>query len=180
MKGLQEGADATSGTFTINTGGLVDIGDGTATFNPSEAAIAANETREGNQSAHQITYTFSDANGCQNVITRTIFVNPSPTLGINGIVSGGNVCINDEDGTTFSVFGTPTAGIGNFDVDGVLPLLTVAGQAQFNPQNVVDEIVGVGGLTERSRDFDLTYTFTDAVTLCTNTITEVVTIHKLS
>ncbi|NLR90654.1 Ig-like domain-containing protein [Flammeovirga agarivorans] len=67
-----------SGSFTIDTGGLTSNPDGTASFDPETAAIAAGETSTGDYSRHILTYTYSNSRGCDLSIKDTIYVRPLP------------------------------------------------------------------------------------------------------
>ncbi|MGB3465738.1 MAG: Ig-like domain-containing protein, partial [Cyclobacteriaceae bacterium] len=79
ITGFNNGAipsNPTNGSFSINTGGLIDNGDGTATINPANAALAAGETRNGDISVHTITYSYTDVNACANSIDVDFTINP--------------------------------------------------------------------------------------------------------
>ncbi|OHX65944.1 hypothetical protein NH26_06025 [Flammeovirga pacifica] len=66
------------GTYTINTGGLTDNGDGTASFDPSVAAVAAGETSTGDYSQHIVTFAYVNSLGCTYSFNDTIYVKPLP------------------------------------------------------------------------------------------------------
>ncbi len=179
IRGFADGVGAVSGTFSINTGGLTDNGDGTASFDPEIAAIAAGETREGSQSSHTITFTYSDGSGCQNVVTANLNVNPQPTLGIeysptSGALNGIEVCYDESNFTiqgiqegidaTSGSFSINTGGLtdngdGTADIDGVT---AVAAAGETRTGNVTTHTV--------------TFTYTDG-NGCDNSFSSTFTIN---
>ncbi|MBB6461582.1 Ig-like domain-containing protein [Flammeovirga kamogawensis] len=78
MEGLT--AYGGNGTYSINTGGLTSNMDGTASFDPSVAAIAAGETSTSDYSMHVITYTYDNLEGCLLSINDTLYVKPLPAI----------------------------------------------------------------------------------------------------
>ncbi|AZQ62531.1 T9SS type A sorting domain-containing protein [Flammeovirga pectinis] len=78
MEGLS--AYAGNGTYTISSGGLTSNMDGTASFNPSVASVAAGETSTSDYSMHIITYTYDNLEGCLLSINDTLYVKPLPSI----------------------------------------------------------------------------------------------------
>ncbi|MCW5922183.1 MAG: HYR domain-containing protein [Saprospiraceae bacterium] len=103
---------------------------------------------------YTITYTIEDANGCINTCEFTVTVNELPELDCP--VEPITVCVDEEP---FELTYVTPAG-GTYSGDGV-------DNNTFDPA-----VAGVG-------DHDITYTYTDPVTECTNTCTFVITVVGL-
>lgn len=93
-----DGADDENadGVFSINTGGLVDNGDGTATLTTQDMAAAVSETREGGSSTHIISFTYTSEWGCEETFSQTIVINAHPTLDIGYVGSVGQNNADDQ------------------------------------------------------------------------------------
>ncbi|MGB3468961.1 MAG: hypothetical protein WBA74_26990, partial [Cyclobacteriaceae bacterium] len=183
IRGIVDGVNATGGSFTTDIGGLINNGDGTATFNPSIAAIAAGETREGESSVHTITFSFSDGNGCQNELQSVITVNPQPTLDIvfesnKTSIDGATVCFDTapfeirgriENG---GLFGDIIATDISIDTDG-LTFNAATGIATLNPETAA--ISAGGSATGLATNHLITLQYTDG-NGCSNSITHEITI----
>ena len=133
--------------FVLNQGtpsGGVYSGNGVNSnkFNPSAAGV-------GNT---QITYTYTDNNGCSNSVTKSITVNDMPNVTLSDL---GGKCINDPAFTLTQ--GNPPGG-------------TYTGQGvsnnKFNPSSA-----GLG-------TFQITYTYTDNNTGCTKSITKSIVVSN--
>ncbi len=85
---------STTGTLSSTGGGLTDNGDGTATFSPSTAGVGT----------YDVTYTFTDANGCTGTTTTTVTVGVS----IDNVTSTTETC-GDINGTATATVTTGTA-----------------------------------------------------------------------
>jgi len=129
------GATPTGGTYSGNgvSGGI---------FNPSVAGVGT----------HEITYTYTDANGCANDCTFNITVNPSPVVTCPDDFA---ICV--DSGPLTLTGATPTGGTysGNGVSGGI-----------FNPS-----VAGVG-------THEINYTYTDA-NGCTNDCTFTITVIPL-
>ena len=181
LQGVVDGVDATGGSFSMDTpAGLTDNGDGTATFSPTLAAIAAGETETGNASTHMVTFALTDGNNCENFTTVTLIVNPRPELDIvlesdnSTTIDGINVCYDDSpiefrgfaDGGAAST-GTFVAQFGGLIDNG-------DGTATFDPELAA---IGAGETREGAvSTHNITYTYTDNITNCQNTIVHTVTV----
>ncbi|MBB3699065.1 T9SS type A sorting domain-containing protein [Flammeovirga yaeyamensis] len=108
MEGLAQYAPG--GSYSINTGGLTDNGDGTASFDPEAAATAAGEISTGDYSQHIVTFTYNNSLGCTYSINDTIYVKPLPVK--PALVSSvpeycsddtglGNIQVSGETGASF-------------------------------------------------------------------------------
>ncbi|MEL6562049.1 MAG: hypothetical protein AAFQ94_27935, partial [Bacteroidota bacterium] len=184
LQGVVDGVDATGGAFSLSTSaGLTDNGNGTATFSPATAAMAAGETETGNASTHMVTFTLTDGNNCQNSTTVTLTVNPRPELDIvleldnTTSINGLNYCYDDAS-IVFRGFadgGAATDGIFSAQFGGLID--NGNGTATFDPE------LAAGGAGE-TREGDvsthnITYTYTDPVTNCENTIVRTITVSPL-
>ncbi|MBE0640908.1 MAG: choice-of-anchor J domain-containing protein, partial [Bacteroidales bacterium] len=67
------GSEAPLGSFSGP--GIIDLGNGTAQFNPVMAWIGT----------HTITYTYADGNGCSNAVSQTVSVFPLPNVSFSGL-----------------------------------------------------------------------------------------------
>lgn len=101
---------------------------------------------------HNITYSYTDGNGCGNSVTQTVTVNPLPQPSISGLDPA--YC---ADAAAVAITGTPAGG--TFSGSGI------SGNS-FNPA-----LVGPGTYT-------ITYTYTDGNT-CTNSATQQVVVNAL-
>ena len=87
--------DAINGTFNYSGAGISDNNDGTATFDPSTAHGGQHAVGAG----YTINFTYENALGCENTITKTLFVNPlpktvdvEPTLNSSGHIQFDQIC----------------------------------------------------------------------------------------
>jgi len=145
------GNKAPFGTFTGN--GVTDNSNGTASFNPATAGPGT----------HQVTYTYTDNNGCSNSQTKTVIVNPLPVVSFTGLDD--IYCINSP----FDVLTGSQVPFGTFAGPGIENLNN--GKARFHPSQA-----GIGG------PYVITYTYIDN-NACTGTYsdtTEVIDLPVLS
>ncbi|MCX6271729.1 MAG: T9SS type A sorting domain-containing protein, partial [Bacteroidetes bacterium] len=105
---------------------------------------------------HQITYTYTDLSGCTSTASKSITVNPLPL--VTWLTSLADQC---ADATTYALSGGSPAG-GTYSMTG----LGITG-TNFNAF-----VAGVGPHV-------ITYTYTDPITLCTNTATNLITVRPL-
>lgn len=136
------------GNFSV-IAGLINNGDGTATFNPSLAGAGT----------HNIVYTFLDATGCTNVVTNSVMINPLPTPAITGFKS--EYCINDPPALISGSYAPGGIFTGNVIDNG-------NGTATYNPSSFP-----AGG------PYIATYTYTNPVTGCTNSVTSQTSINPV-
>ncbi|MCK4662341.1 MAG: immunoglobulin domain-containing protein [Bacteroidales bacterium] len=133
-----------NGSFTGN--GITDNGNGTADFNPGTSGLGF----------HDIIYTYTDANGCQNADTQSIRV--GTLLTFNGLNS--SYC---EDVTNAPMTYNPVGGVftalAGFTDNG-------DGTADFDPS-----VAGAG-------DHDVEYTYIGPLG-CINILTQTVTVNAL-
>ncbi len=122
------------------------IGNG-ITGNNFDPAIA------GAGGPYNITYTYSDINGCTNTDVQQVTVNNLPAVSFSGLIS--DYCI---DAASDTLTGSPTGG--TFSGTGI------SGNT-FDPA-----IAGTGG------PYNITYTYTD-INGCTNTDVQQVTVNNL-
>ncbi|MEO9967860.1 MAG: LamG-like jellyroll fold domain-containing protein [Reichenbachiella sp.] len=187
IKGIQEGLDATDGTFSAQFGGLTDNDDGTATFNPTLAAQGAGVTDGTDPSTmHDITFTYSDGlTNCENSITVTIEVTKLPTLNIvveTGDDLANGFCVDtgtaglqgqedaaDVNGGSFSL-STGVSGITD-NGDGTADVLPTTAHA--NAGGVTE------GGTQTSHTVTFTYTNSTEAAACTNSVTTDVVVNTL-
>ena len=113
-----------------------------SSFNPATAGAGS----------HSITYSYTDANGCNNIATQAVTVNNLPTVSITNLNS--SYCVN---ATPVTLTGSPSGG--TFSGTGV-------SGGSFNPSSA-----GTGSHT-------ITYTYTDA-NGCTNSAAQNVTVNGL-
>ena len=163
----------TTGTFSSSTGGLVNNdGSGTVTFSPRLAAIAAGADSLSPTTTHDITYTFTDANGCTNYQTYTFTVNPLPAANYSGFNAGNAYCY-DAGGVALT--GSPKTSSGVFSGNGIIN--NGDGTATFIP-NIAATLAGSTSPTGPVTTHNITYTFTDANS-CKNKVTKTVTVNPL-
>lgn len=146
------GNHAPNGVFTGL--GIVDHGNGTATFDPSLAGPGVNIA---------ITYTYSDANFCLNSKTKLVTVYALPVTHILGLES--NYCVNDND---VEISGTPIpvgTTVGYFTGSGIID--HGDGTATFTPNTLV-----AGDI------YTITYTYINEHS-CENTVSQDVNIIEL-
>ncbi len=131
------------GTFNPATE-LTDNLDGTATFSPSS----------GSPGTRIIHYTYTDIYGCINHLEKSVEIAPVP-----------DVNFVDLDPAGYCSNGNPVDLIGNHSPKGTFSGPGIIdngnGTASFNPQSMP-----VGG------PYDITYSYTDSVTGCDNTISK--------
>ena len=133
--------------------GITDHFNGTATFDPSVAGVGT----------HQITYTYTNTNGCINSQTKTVVINALPNISFTGLEE--IYCINDP----FDILTGSQAPFGTFTGPGILDLGN--GKARFYPDQA-----GIGG------PYPITYTYIDN-NACSGTYTDstsVIDIPQLS
>jgi hypothetical protein len=140
ITGIPTGA---TGVFTP-VAGLVDLGNGTATFNPS--GVPSGTT-------YNITYTYTDGNGCVNNVTRTAMVRSetSPTPTITNLLP----VYCDTDAGSYTITGNPTNSNGQF--------------IGLSAPGFIDNGNGTGTLRPNllgTGTYTLTYQYTDPVTAC--------------
>ncbi|MFK7903752.1 MAG: hypothetical protein AB8B69_01440, partial [Chitinophagales bacterium] len=144
-------ASPANGVFSTDAlDGLVDNGNGTASFNPSESGT-------GN---YEITYTFTGVNGCSNSISQSFNVNALPALTLSGLAN--TYC---EENEIINIIGNPSNGVFSTDALGGL-VDNGDGTASFNPS-----LAGVG-------NYEIAYTVTDA-NACSNSIAQNVSVIDL-
>ncbi|MDO9510957.1 MAG: hypothetical protein Q7J34_04300, partial [Bacteroidales bacterium] len=130
--------------------GIQDLGNGKARFYPNLAGIGG---------PYDITYTYLDANACQNSATNTTTVIDLPVVSVSGLEP--SYCINAAPDTITGNF----APMGEFTGPGITDLNI--GKAIFNPATA-----GVGG------PYIIKYTYAD-LNGCTNFITYEVMVTAL-
>ncbi len=155
--GFYEGDTAFSGEFSGV--GVIDpnTSDGQAIFNPDSAGVGG---------PYQVTFTFSDGNGCENMISKNVEVLPLPVITISDNLEE-NYCVNNSATIVFGMYEGDTAFSGEFDGNGILDTNEYDGQAVFNPASA-----GVGG------PFLVSYLFTDE-NGCTNSASQNVEVLSL-
>ncbi|NNE13814.1 MAG: DUF11 domain-containing protein, partial [Saprospiraceae bacterium] len=128
----------TSGMFTTTApGGLTDNGDGTAVLDIDVAGVGT----------YDVTYTYTDAQGCDNSITNSVTIFALPVVTIN---DPADECLV---GSLMNFSGTPVPGAGT---SGVFTTTALAG--------LVDNADGTATLDPDAAGpgiHDMTYTFTD-------------------
>jgi len=142
------GNHAPSGTFSGN--GITDNGDGTASFDPATA---------GSGGPYNITYSYTDGNGCEDSETLNATVHDLPTVNFSGLDA--EYCV---DATPVTLTGN-NAPDGSFSGSGITD--NADGTAEFNPSSA-----GTGG------PYSITYTYTDG-NGCTDSETQNVTVNDL-
>ncbi len=140
------------GWFT-ETDGVVDNGNGTATFNPTVAGVGT----------HTITYHYISTDGCSDEYSLTTTVYPLPVVSFTGL--NDNYCANSP----VALLRGNKLPFGNFTI---VPASTSLvdnnnGTAEFYPA------------TSGAGTFVITYSYQDATTGCTNSISKTVVVHPL-
>lgn len=145
------GNKAPFGTFSGP--GITDNGNGTASFDPSVAGVGT----------HQVTYTYTDNNGCTNWQTKTVVINPLPNVYFTGLAP--TYCVNSP----FALLTGSHVPYGTFSGPGILDLGN--GKARFYPDQA-----GIGG------PHVITYTYIDnnACMASFSDTTEVLPLPELS
>lgn len=123
------GNQAPGGTFSGP--GITDNGNGTASFDPSNAGVGT----------HDITYTFTDGNTCTNSVTHSVIVHDLPVVSYTGLAT--EYCV---DATAVTLTGN-FAPAGSFSGPGVTD--NNDGTASFDPA-----VAGAG-------THQVTYSYTD-------------------
>ncbi len=147
--GAQSGSGATPTGGVYSGTGVTDGGDG-MTYSFDPSAAGVG--------IHTITYTYTDGNGCTNSASDDVEVFALPVLSFTAV---GDVCV--DAGAQSGSGATPTGGV--YSGTGV----TDGGDGMnysFDPS--------VGANT-----YTITYSYTDATTGCTNTITDDVEVFAL-
>lgn len=188
---------ASDGTYSINTGGLVDNGDGTATLNTADMAIAAGADREGVSTSHIISYTYTSEWGCEETFSRNIVINTQPTLDIAYFSSTGSndastsidltsVCYDqgtflirgiaesiNADGGVFKLF----YGASEFPNGGAF-LDNGNGTARIIPDEIMSSDIVQETSEGNPQDFIVEFTFSDDNN-CENTVQKMFTIEPI-
>ena len=129
----------TTGVFSTTAGaGFTDNGDGTAALDVSVAGAGT----------YDVTYTFTDANGCDQSQTVSVEIFPEPTVTLSDPV---DQCANGSD---MLFAGTPVPGAGT---TGVFSTTAAAGFTDNGDGTAALDVSLAGAGT-----YDVTYTFTDA------------------
>ncbi|MBV6645639.1 MAG: T9SS type A sorting domain-containing protein [Cyclobacteriaceae bacterium] len=185
LRAVANGGNVSSGV-TFSGNGLSGFSGGQVTFTPSAAALAASETRLGNQSMHIITLDYEDqVTNCVNTITDTIFVNPHPELEVvfenaaggnnaGSVVEGSSLCYDEGNFTirgiadavnatsgVFTVVNNASGLIDNGDGTATINTSTASQVAQGNNPNSRTGIV---------TNHTVKYTYIDPTTGCANSI----------
>lgn len=142
-----QGNQVPNGTFSGP--GVVDGGNGTATFTPSVAGVGGPYT---------VTYSYTDGNGCTNTATNTTTVHDLPVVSFTGLAA--DYCI---DANAVILTGNQ-APMGSFTGAGITD--NNDGTASFDPATA-----GAG-------THNIYYTYTDGNT-CVNIDTQVVIVNPL-
>ncbi|MEP5105786.1 MAG: Ig-like domain-containing protein [Ekhidna sp.] len=82
---LSDGTPLTSGTFSSSVTGVITTNNGVAIFNPLDQhnafhGVTGTNGKFLNQSNITVTYDYTDANGCDNSVNTTLYVNPEPEV----------------------------------------------------------------------------------------------------
>ena len=142
------GNEAPEGSFTGD--GITDNGDGTASFDPALAGVGG---------PFDITYSFTDVNGCSNFETQQTTVNSVAAVSFTGLDA--EYCIDNG----IVVLTGSEAPEGSFSGSGITD--NGDGTADFDPA-----LAGIGG------PYDIIYTYTDA-NACASEATNQTTINDL-
>ncbi|MEO1050104.1 MAG: PKD domain-containing protein [Bacteroidota bacterium] len=150
-----QGNQGTLGNYTGP--GLTDNMDGTATFDPRDFDTGGD---------FDISFSYQNANQCSESITQTFTINELPIVSIFGFNNPAVYCVNETPGTV-ALSSNQTAG--TFVGDGITD--NGDGTASWN-------IITAAGSDDPASQssHDITFTFTDPVTGCTNSITQTVLI----
>jgi len=129
---------AATGVFTTNApGGFRDNGNGTASIDVDVASPGT----------YDVTYTYTDAIGCDNFSTTSVTINPLPVATIN---DPADHCLANG---TIDFIGTPTPGLADV---GAFTTTALAGLTDNGDGTAsLDPLVATPGT------YDVTYTFTD-------------------
>ncbi|MEP2398576.1 T9SS type A sorting domain-containing protein [Ekhidna sp.] len=90
---LADGTPLTTGTFVSSELGALTTSNGSASFNPTNEhnsfhGVTGTDGKFLNQSSINLTYNYTDANGCDNSVNVDLFVNPEPeVLEVTGLVA---------------------------------------------------------------------------------------------
>ncbi|MEP1891334.1 MAG: T9SS type A sorting domain-containing protein [Cyclobacteriaceae bacterium] len=190
-----DGADDfnADGVFSINTGGLVDNGDGTATLTTQDMAAAVGETREGTSSTHTISFTYTSEWGCEETFSQTMVIDAHPTLDITYVGSVGQNNAEDQldnslvcyDQGIFTIRGkqeSNNATAGDFYLIYLSDTLNGSGfnsigdgTARMTPALIME---GIGETNSEGNpvEFEVSYVYTD-VNSCSNSISQTFTIE---
>ena len=142
------GNQAPDGSFTGP--GITDNGDGTASFDPAGAGVGG---------PYDVTYSYSDINGCSNFETQQTNVNLVASISFTGLnvdycIDNGSVTLTGSEAPNGSFSGPGITDNGN-------------GTASFNPASA-----GAGG------PYDILYEFTD-INSCVAQTTNQTTVNDL-
>ncbi|MCV9386552.1 T9SS type A sorting domain-containing protein [Reichenbachiella ulvae] len=186
LQGVQEGAFAFAGSWSVSTGNsaLSTTSGGSVSFDLQVAAANAGTTEEGVSTDHVVTYTFNDANSCQNSVSITITVNPRPTLDIvydtDASIDGTALCYDNGLETLTGI----QEGIDAISTDGTITwsvntggFTNVGSTVDFTPSTAA---ISAGESEEGlPSTHNITFGFTESGTGCSNTITSTVTVNPL-
>ncbi|MFY0626013.1 MAG: Ig-like domain-containing protein [Reichenbachiella sp.] len=201
FKAVQEGvlAETADGaiSWSVNTGGLTPT-DGIASFNPPQAAFAAGVLDElAGNTTHDVTFVFTDLNGCDNEDTATIEVTKLPTLSIvvpEGDDGGFGFCsdaaaislVAQEDGIdvpnwdtlldSFVISSVATTGLTDGG-DGTASF--VAGTAHTDPAVDLPLVAVDDDIYKSTHVITLTYTNTTQNAACTNSVTTEILVNPI-
>ncbi|MGB0522099.1 MAG: PKD domain-containing protein [Flammeovirgaceae bacterium] len=152
--------------------GITDNGDGTAVFDATTAAAAIGVTEPTAQlTTHDVSYTFTNNNGCTNSKTITLTVNPLPVVNFSGLAD--EYCY---DGETITLAGSPLGVTGSFAGNGI-QIDFQNGTATYSPSKAA-QLLGALNPTDFAVTDTVTYTFTDD-NGCTNSFSDTVVINPL-
>ncbi len=138
----------TTGIFSP-TPGLTDNGNGTAVFSPTSVPNGTN---------YNISYEYTDGNGCVNSITETVLVrnetSPSP------VFTNLEPVYCDDDNTNYLIVADPADGNGTFSGPAAALTDNGDGTADFNPS-----LTDIG-------TYSIDYSYTDPITGCEGTVSQ--------
>ncbi len=141
------GNHAPEGTFSGT--GITDNGNGTATFDPQLAGLGG---------PYEITYTYTNTNGCSASDIQITSVTELPFVDFTGL------------GDEYCIYETPVTLTGNFAPTGTFTGAGITdngnGTATFDPA-----LAGAGG------PYDITYTYADPASGCAGSKTKTTVVH---
>ena len=201
IRGIQEGVTAVpaDGTLSwdISTGGLTaDGGTGLSTLDPPTAAFAGGALDSlADNTLHDITFEFTDLNGCTTDTLRTVQVTKLPTLNIvvqPGDNNGGSEFCTSTDEVTLQgqedgvdvnagifTINTGVSGVSGASDDGTGIFYPAAGHINFGLPMIFDP-----DTTVNVSDHIVTFTYTspvsgDQLAACQNSVNTVVSVNPI-
>ena len=130
-----------NGTFTTTaTAGFTDNGNGTATLDPSMMPIGG---------PYDVTYTFTDANGCSNSVTQQVTISQVLVVNFGGLDS-----VYCEDAGIIQLTGSPANSNGTFTIN------TTSGLTDNGNGTATLDI----SLIPTGQTFTITYSYIDNTT----------------